>query len=162
MGFRCFLIISLFVVPSFQPSLAQTRDQQALHEFFERVWSPYCKGNSLLECPSSTAIELRRQLKQEYDAGASFEELELMLKERYGDQVHMEPPASFRGSLAYWLPWALFFAALFGLFLFWKKRTKSFLSTEDPNHAAEAESFSSSEFSSEELKKIEDEVNERL
>lgn len=136
--------------------LGQSPDPQELNEFFQRVWSPYCKGNSLLECPSGAAIELRDELKSMYLNGASLEELELALKKEYGDRVQMEPPFSWRGQLAYLLPWLAFFIALFGIFMFWKKRTKSM------NQSLPADPIAKKPANSDALKRLEDELAERM
>lgn len=149
-----FVLSSAFLL-SFDVSTP--RDPQELQAFFQRVWSPYCKGNSLLECPSGQAIELRDTLKAAYEGGASFVELEAQLKQMYGDQIYMEPPSNWRGQLAYTLPWIAFFIVVTGLFFFWKKRTRDPLSQQPatPNSSRPIAD-------SEELRRIEEEIQERL
>ena len=98
--------------------------EKPLTTFFSDVWSPYCKGNSLLDCPSGKAEELRKDLRERYQAGASIDDLRVILNERYGDQIKMEPPSGFRGKLSYLLPWAAFLIAIGGIILFWRRKSR--------------------------------------
>lgn len=76
-----------------------------------------------MECPSGQAQELRDQLTEMYDQGASFDELTAALKAQYGDQVYMLPDQEDRGRLAYFIPWLVFFVACLVTFVFWAKRS---------------------------------------
>ncbi|PIR22433.1 MAG: hypothetical protein COV44_08025 [Deltaproteobacteria bacterium CG11_big_fil_rev_8_21_14_0_20_45_16] len=98
--------------------------EDVLNTFFSDVWSPYCKGNSLLDCPSGKAEELRKDLRERYHAGDSIDELRIILNNRYGDQIKMEPASDFRGKLSYLLPWAAFLVAIGGVILFWRRKSR--------------------------------------
>jgi cytochrome c-type biogenesis protein CcmH/NrfF len=117
------------------PSVAplEAADTQDLKLFYQRVWSPYCKGNSLLECPSGSAEALREDLRVQFENGASFEELEAYLISKYGSQVKMLPESNRRGSLAYWIPWIAFLFVLWGLGLFWKDRVRRRKNSQTPD-----------------------------
>lgn len=137
-------------------------DTQELKDFYQRVWSPYCKGNSLLECPSGLAEDLRDELRKRYQGGASLADLELYLVERYGNQIKMLPEKGERGMRAYWIPWLLVFFTLWGLALFWRKRIRK---PNSEKSSAGLESNSSQEHDSKKshLKSdLEAELRERL
>lgn len=98
------------------------------HEFLQKIWSPYCKGNSLLECPSGKAENLRNEIEKRLGQGESQESIMKDLEARYGDQIYMVPDAN----RAFWLPWVLFFLVLLGLLIFVMKRRKAKLPINKP------------------------------
>jgi len=152
------LILCLSFSATISPGLSSDNPDEKINKFYQRVWSPYCRGNSLLECPSSQAEELRETLKSRYRAGQSMEDLEAFLKAKYGDQVRMEPPQTLRGSLAYFIPWVAFVIVLIFLGIYWRKRIKPTQNVEMATSSAneESKSFSAIE------KQIQDELEERL
>ncbi|TVQ77677.1 MAG: hypothetical protein EA369_08820 [Bradymonadales bacterium] len=141
------LSFSFCLVPVFVESSSQD-----LKLFYQRVWSPYCKGNSLLECPSGTAEALRDEIRRRYEAGASFEELEAFLIDRYGSEVKMLPTEDFRGSLAYSIPYVLFYLALLFLVIYWASRIRSLSQSKASTHDAPNQP----------RREIESELDERL
>lgn len=156
-----FLILTFFFSLNTPVTYARSAEsEQTLNEFYQKVWSPYCKGNSLLECPSSQAEELRDELGKRYEAGASLDELRVFLKQLYGDQVRMEPENNLRGLLAYLIPWLAFMFVAVGLYFYWQKRIrprkKSSQQTETKKPG------SASQTSNENQKEIEEELRERL
>lgn len=101
-------------------STSNTLTQERANELFQNIWSPYCKGVSLLECPSGQAENLRQKVREQIELGASDQEIQDNLLNIYGASLRMVPSSSGRESLAYSLPWiafglglALFFAILF-------------------------------------------------
>lgn len=86
-------------------------------DILKHVWSPYCKGVSLLECPSGKAEELREEVFARLAAGETKESILDDLYERYGPEIRMNPKGSGREALAYYLPYAFFAAAL--LLILW-------------------------------------------
>ena len=78
----------------------------------KNIWSPYCKGISLLECPSTKAEHLRNEIYRRAKEGESFQTIYSDLEARYGQGVlQMAPSQSGRDGLSYWLPWAIFILA---------------------------------------------------
>ncbi len=90
----------------------------------KNIWSPYCKGISLLECPSSRAEELRDSIRSEWEAGKSVADIKVQLRSSYGNQLRMEPETSLRGQLAYAIPWIAFLMTSILVGIYWRKRTK--------------------------------------
>ncbi len=89
-------------------SLDQATEQQA-QTLFRDIWSPYCKGVSLLECPSSQAENLRSIIRQKLQAGEKPETIMATLKTEFGNTLRMQPAFEGRESLAYTIPWITFF-----------------------------------------------------
>lgn len=103
----------------------QTPPSEDPAELFRKIWSPYCKGISLLECPSSQAEDLRMLIRREMQSGKTQAEVWEDLQKKYGDQLRMVPDAGGRESLAYWLPYIAFSLAALGTLVFWLRRKKS-------------------------------------
>ncbi len=96
----------------------------------KNIWSPYCKGISLLECPSSQAEELRNEVYERIRNGENFKKIYVDLQSRYGEGVlRMSPDSSGREGLSYWIPWVLIFAAALFVGLFWKFRPRKVRAT---------------------------------
>jgi cytochrome c-type biogenesis protein CcmH/NrfF len=96
----------------------------------KEIWSPYCKGVSLLECPSSQAEKLREEIYIRTGAGESVDAVVVDINERYGNILRMSPDFSGREGLAYWLPWIFFLIVGVGGVLWWlKKRVRKTPST---------------------------------
>jgi cytochrome c-type biogenesis protein CcmH/NrfF len=115
-----FLATSVFAQ---SPSIAESKDPTDL---FSRIWSPYCHGISLLECPSSQAEDLRKEIRVKLTAGASEEEIFTELNKQHGGLLRMEPRHEGRESLAYWIPWTTVVLALIFVVGFWLRRKKKF------------------------------------
>lgn len=153
-----FLLLAGSFVLSFEVSAQQYPE---LKEFYQRVWSPYCKGNSLLECPSGQAEKLRDELRRQYESGKNLNQLEKYLEAQYGNQVRMEPKPSARGALAYLIPGFLFIFVCTGLALYWRKRLKP----EQPSSSSEKSPTSgeaNTKSKQDAVSKIEEELKERL
>ncbi len=102
--------------------LAQPQEDSA--EVFRQIWSPYCKGVSLLECPSSQAQELRDRIRDRMQKGETKEEVLQDLYREYGTEIRMVPPESARTTLANLLPWVVLLLAGIFIWIFWQKRRK--------------------------------------
>lgn len=68
------------------------------------LMSPYCPGRTLAECPSPQADELRLWILTQAAAGASQEEVEAALYERFGDEILSAPRPEGWGLAAYVVP----------------------------------------------------------
>jgi len=89
----------------------------------KNIWSPYCKGISLLECPSSQAEKLREEIYSRMAGGESFDAIFTDLNARYDNSLRMSPEGSGRESLAYWLPWIAFAIVISLVTLIWRKKS---------------------------------------
>lgn len=141
---RSFLLAFLFyasVVANAQVTSSSASSKDPAN-FFSRIWSPYCHGISLLECPSSQAEDLRKEIRQRMSAGETEEAIFSELNEKHPGTLRMEPSRSGRESLAYWIPWVLFaFVASF-VVLFWRSRKKRLANTKRETKPAQISSNS--------------------
>lgn len=89
------------------------------------IWSPYCKGISLLECPSTKAEVLRNEVYERVRKGESFSTIYADLQNRYGqDVLRMAPEGVGREGLSYLIPWILFAAAALFVAFYWSRRPR--------------------------------------
>lgn len=72
------------------------------------LMSPFCPGRTLAECPSPQATELRFWILTQASAGASEDEVNAMLTDRFGDVLLAAPRAEGWGLTAYVIPIAFF------------------------------------------------------
>ncbi len=123
-------------------------------EVMQKIWSPYCKGVSLLECPSSKAETLRAEIRQRMGSGETFESVFADLSQRYGPSLRMAPETSGREGLAYWLPYILFGFIAVGVVIFWIRRGRQ------PKKAASPlRSIQNPQIESQILKDLEERIN---
>jgi len=98
--------------------------QEDASKFMREIWSPYCKGNSLLECPSSKAEELREEIYDRMQRGENRETIMKALQERYGNTLSMTPSHQGREGWAHRLPWIFTGLGVIFVAIFWLTRTK--------------------------------------
>lgn len=91
---------------------------------FGEVMSPYCPGRTLINCPSSSARELKEEIREKLAAGTSRADLTNELYARFGDEIRAAPKTEGFGLVA-WIAPPLFL--LLGAFLTigWLIRQKS-------------------------------------
>ncbi len=101
---------------------AETRDDDLdwAYAMAHELMSPFCPGRTLAECPSPSAGELRMWILTQAAAGASKDEIEVMLYERFGDVIRSTPRPEGWGLTAFVVP-VLFFV-LGGPLVFWITR----------------------------------------
>jgi len=129
MGFVLALIFSLFIAAPDQPE-----DPAAL---MRQIWSPYCKGVSLMECPSSKAENLRTEINSRIQAGEKFSDIYADLTSRYGPVLRMSPTMAGREGLAYWIPWIVFGVLSFLIITLWMFKKKGPVRGSRPKISAE-------------------------
>lgn len=86
------------------PAPAQAADEGWGYALAHELMSPYCPGRTLAACTSEQAGELRQWIVLQEAAGASREEVEAQLYERFGDVLRSAPVAQGWGLTAYVLP----------------------------------------------------------
>ena len=83
--------------------LAPEKEATAKEIFFE-VLSPFCPGRSLNDCPSSSAVELKDEIRGMVEKGATREEIINTLAGRYGENIRAVPAKTGFQSLAWAAP----------------------------------------------------------
>jgi cytochrome c-type biogenesis protein CcmH len=71
---------------------------------YQQVFSPFCPGRSLNDCPSSKAGELKDEMRAELEAGKSPEVILQEVFQKYGDQYRAVPPFAGVGMLVWLVP----------------------------------------------------------
>ncbi len=105
-------------------SLDEELDRHA-GRIYQQVFSPFCPGRSLNDCPSSKAQELKREMRQKLERGVPPEVVLEQVFQQYGDQYRAVPQNVGFGRLV-WLAPALFlaFGAILAFVIARGRRTK--------------------------------------
>ena len=82
---------------------SQKLDKQA-YELYQQVFSPFCPGRSLNDCPSSRAHELKLEMRQKLEDGVPPQTVLEEVFARFGDQYRAVPSYSGVGKLVWWVP----------------------------------------------------------
>lgn len=116
-AFCCHPVISFGIdLPPEQKKIAD--------QVFSNTMSPYCPGRLLSDCPSTSASELKENLRKRIAAGETVEDINLYLESVYGQAIHATPPARGFGLFA-WLTPAIFFILGLAIFKVWLGRNHS-------------------------------------
>jgi cytochrome c-type biogenesis protein CcmH len=82
---------------------SETLDLEAT-SLYQQVFSPFCPGRSLNDCPSSKAAELKDEMRAELEAGKSPDVILNEVFQKYGDQYRAIPPFAGVGILVWLVP----------------------------------------------------------
>ena len=102
---KSILVGLALVVTIAGPSLAAAPEDVA-NEISNNIMSPFCPGVTLHDCPSDTALELRREIQDWAESGMSRAEIMTELETQYGPEIRAIPEASGSGLFAWLLPLA--------------------------------------------------------
>jgi cytochrome c-type biogenesis protein CcmH len=106
------------------PALAAAEPEGWAYDVWNELMSPFCPGRSLADCPSSQAESLRMWIVAQEAAGASKDEVEQQIYERYGDVVLSAPRAQGIGITAYVIPVVTFVAGGLLVAVFLRRQTR--------------------------------------
>lgn len=106
---NAYLHSALFIaVLIFATSVAADERSEALDResttIYQQVFSPFCPGRSLNDCPSSKAGELKNEIRTELEAGKSSEVILSEVFRKYGDQYRAIPRFAGVGMLVWLVP----------------------------------------------------------
>lgn len=90
-----------------QPVCADERSQALDKEattLYQQVFSPFCPGRSLNDCPSSKAAELKDEMRAQLEAGKSGDEILQGVFAKYGEQYRTVPKFAGVGILVWLVP----------------------------------------------------------
>lgn len=76
--------------------------EQLTRDLANDLMSPYCPGRTISSCPSQQARKLEDYIQQQAEAGASREEIEQILVQRFGEEKlgSRDDPTVLYGSIA--------------------------------------------------------------
>jgi len=115
--------IIIFTVLTIFSFSAQAQDSERIKKLFNSIMSPYCPGRLLAECPSSSASELKQEIRLMTETKTDIE-IYSILQERFeNSEFKINANPDFKGfNIFAWLVPGFFF--LLGLLII-KKFTKS-------------------------------------
>jgi cytochrome c-type biogenesis protein CcmH len=99
------LCVALSVSVAHADERSELLDRQAT-TLYQQVFSPFCPGRSLNDCPSSKAGELKDQMRAELEAGKAPEVILNEVFQKYGDQYRAVPQFSGVGMFVWLVPMA--------------------------------------------------------
>jgi cytochrome c-type biogenesis protein CcmH len=89
-----FVVLLIILAMSASDGRAQGADiAQDAQRIFSQVMSPYCPGKVLADCTSSSAAELRAEIRNRLEAGESADAILNDLYARFGEEIRPAPPA---------------------------------------------------------------------
>lgn len=115
------LIVALSLVTPGTVSYARTDETSAaldarLRTFLLGVRCLVCQNETLAESRAELAVDLRREVREQMEAGRSDEEIRLFLTDRYGDFVLYRPPLKPMTYPLWFAPFVLLAGGFWGLY----------------------------------------------
>jgi cytochrome c-type biogenesis protein CcmH len=95
--------VALFVGTAHADERSEALDREAT-TLYQQVFSPFCPGRSLNDCPSSKAAELKDQMRAELEAGKAPEVVLNEVFQRFGDQYRAVPQFAGVGMFVWLVP----------------------------------------------------------
>jgi cytochrome c-type biogenesis protein CcmH/NrfF len=84
--------------------LSQEELDRHANQIYQQVFSPFCPGRSLNDCPSSKAHDLKEEMRQKLEQGVPAEVVLEQVFQQYGDQYRAVPQYAGFGRLVWWAP----------------------------------------------------------
>lgn len=69
-----------------------------------QIRCPVCQGSSIADSPSSMAIQMKAEVREELARGLSEEEILAKLERAYGEQIRLSPKAEGFNRFLFWAP----------------------------------------------------------
>jgi cytochrome c-type biogenesis protein CcmH/NrfF len=82
---------------------SEALDKQAA-ELYQQVFSPFCAGRSLNDCPSSKAHELKVDMRAKLEAGVPPQVILEEVFQHFGEKYRTVPAYKGFGKLVWWVP----------------------------------------------------------
>ena len=87
---------------------AQSEIDRQSYELYQQVFSPFCPGRSLNDCPSAKAGELKAQMRAQLEQGVPPEVILEGVFQSFGEKYRAIPPYAGFGKLVWWVPIGFF------------------------------------------------------
>lgn len=78
-------------------------DKQA-YDLYQQVFSPFCPGRSLNDCPSSKAHELKLEMRAQLESGVPPQTILEDVFAKFGEKYRAIPAYEGFGKLVWWVP----------------------------------------------------------
>ena len=104
-GLRRGLLMLVFCLLLLAPAAGMAEEQATWgYALAHELMSPFCPGRTLASCPSPQADEVRAWILKRESEGATQEQVEAELYERFGEVIRSSPRARGWGLAAWLLP----------------------------------------------------------
>jgi|688.fasta_scaffold832358_2 cytochrome c-type biogenesis protein CcmH/NrfF len=101
-------LVLLSCVLSLRETEAQSDLDRQAYDLYQRVFSPFCPGRSLNDCPSSKAAELKAQMRAQLEEGVPPEVILEDVFRTFGEKYRAIPAYDGFGKLVWWVPIGFF------------------------------------------------------
>ncbi len=98
------------------------RIEQRMKALTEQLRCPVCQNETLADSRSDLAEDLRKQMREQMNAGKSDQEIVAFLTQRYGDYILYNPQIKPKTYLLWFLPFVLLIGGIVVLFRYLKRR----------------------------------------
>lgn len=99
--------------------------EERFHQILEELRCLVCQNQTLADSSSELANDLRVEVKEMLEKGATNKEVITFMSDRYGDFVLYKPPLKPRTFLLWFGPFLLLFVGVLAAVLIIRKRTKT-------------------------------------
>lgn len=118
--FGCFALAGTDL---FAQEMSEAELDKSAYSVYQQIFSPFCPGRSLNDCPSSKAHDLKMELREQLASGVSEQEVLEDVFKKYGDKYRAIPQYAGFGKLVWWIP--LGFILLGGAVVFARSTRRS-------------------------------------
>jgi cytochrome c-type biogenesis protein CcmH len=115
---------TVFLVTQAEMITVGPEHEERFHEILEELRCLVCQNQTLADSSSELANDLRLEVKELLEQGASNEEIITFMSDRYGDFVLYNPPLKPRTFLLWFGPFLLLFGGVLSALLIIRKRNK--------------------------------------
>lgn len=116
-----FLLVVLGLALSAYAADPTPAQEKVVRSISGSIFSPYCPGRTLEDCPSGSASELRKKIQDKVVAGESEASIYEYLFNLYGEQLRALPKAEGFGLVAWWGPVLFLVVGVLGVVV-WLRR----------------------------------------
>ena len=99
--FGCFALAGADL---FAQEMSGAELDKSAYSVYQQIFSPFCPGRSLNDCPSSKAHDLKMELREQLASGVSEQEVLDEVFKKYGDKYRAIPQYAGFGKLVWWIP----------------------------------------------------------
>lgn len=96
-------VISVAAASGYAQTAREDLDRKA-YDLYQQVFSPFCPGRSLNDCPSSKAHDLKAEMRRKLEQGVPPEVILEDVFAQFGDQYRAVPAYQGFGRLVWWAP----------------------------------------------------------
>lgn len=103
LAFICATLV-LFIAFDLSAQDGSSELDRRSYELYQQVFSPFCPGRSLNDCPSSKAQELKLEMRAKLENGVPPEAILDEVFSRFGEKFRAVPRYAGFGKLVWWVP----------------------------------------------------------